>query len=233
MKTILEQTALFRGLPDAVLDRIQLIMKRRRYAKEAIVFRKGDPGDALYAVINGSVRVSANAANADEVFLNIMQPGDSFGEIALLDGMRRTASAIALEPTELGVIDRGSFLRLLEEEPIVAIHLLQLFCERVRWTSELVEDSAFLPVPARLAKRLLYLAEHHGSEVESGIQLNMSQGHLSQFLGISRQIVSRYLHQWLENGWLELGRGKITILDPESLRTAVTSYSDERDIPSE
>lgn len=233
MKTILEQTALFRGLPDAVLDRIQLIMKRRRYGKEAVVFRKGDPGDALYAVINGSVRVSANAANADEVFLNIMQPGDSFGEIALLDGMKRTASAIALEPTELGVIDRGSFLRLLEEEPAVAIHLLQLFCERVRWTSELVEDSAFLPVPARLAKRLLYLAEHHGSEVVKGVQLNMSQGHLSQFLGISRQIVSRYLHQWLENGWLELGRGKITILDPESLRTAVTSYSDERDTSSE
>ncbi len=115
-------------------------------------------------------------------------------------------------------MQRAPFLALLEREPKLAIHLLQLFCERLRSISEMVEDSALLPVPARLAKRLLILASQHGKETDQGVELNISQSELGHFLSISRQIVNRYLQAWRKNGWVDLGRGKILIRDATALR---------------
>jgi len=124
---------------------------------------RGDPGDSLYAVVTGRVRISASGPGGKEVFLNIMEAGDAFGEIALLDGSPRTATATAMARTELMIVQRGPFFALLRTEPQLAAHLIQLLCRRVRWTAEMMEDSALLSVPARLAKRLLSLARLHGT----------------------------------------------------------------------
>jgi CRP/FNR family cyclic AMP-dependent transcriptional regulator len=160
--TLLRRNYLFRGLPDVALQRLAALATRRTYAKGAVIFSQGDAGDALYGVASGRVRISATAARGREVFLNIMEPGDSFGEIAVMDGLPRTAGARAMERSTLIVISRTDFVQLIHAEPQLAIHLLKLLCERLRWTSELVEESAFLGGPARLAKRLLILASLHG-----------------------------------------------------------------------
>ena len=137
---------------------------------------QGDVGDALFGVASGRVRISASGAAGQEVFLNIMEPGDTFGESAVMDGLPRTAGATALDDATLIVIKRSDFLQLLEREPQLAIHLLKLLCERLRWTSELVEESAFLAGPARLAKRLLILASLHGRAARVGhLELRISQ----------------------------------------------------------
>jgi CRP/FNR family cyclic AMP-dependent transcriptional regulator len=223
---ILERNRLFRGLSAVIIQQIAALSTRRPYSEGALVFSQGDPGDALYGVVTGKVRISASAPDGKEMFLNIMEPGDTFGEIALLDGNPRTATASATAPSELLVIMRDPFLGLLQREPTLSIHLLRLLCQRIRWTSGLAEDSALLSVPARLARRLLSLGKYHGHQTAQGTHLAISQEDIARFLGISRQVVNQYLQTWKANGWVELGRAKMTILDaPAMQRTAEGSES--------
>ena len=221
IRTILERSRLFRGLPPATLEKIDALAIRRTFSEGSIIFSKGDVGGSLYGVVTGRIRISVNVEDGREIFLNIMAPGDTFGEIALLDGQPRTATASATAPTELIVIMRDPFLALLQREPKLALHLLQLLCERIRWTSGLAEDSALLTAPARLARRLLSLARLHGRDTEVGSRLNISQEEMARFLGLSRQLVNQYLQIWKTKGWVELGRAKITVIDERGLESVV------------
>jgi CRP/FNR family transcriptional regulator, cyclic AMP receptor protein len=218
-RTIIERNSLFRGLKPSTLEQVADLASRRTYKSSAVVFLRGDPGDSLYGVVTGRVRISASAPGGKEVFLNIMEPGDAFGEIALLDGQPRTAAATTLSPTELIVIQRDNFLALLQREPKLAVHLIELLCRRVRWTSEQMEDSSLLPAPARLAKRLLSLASAHGRETAVGPELKLSQEELAQFLGLSRQIVNKHLQTWKHKEWITLARGRVVIRNARALRS--------------
>jgi CRP/FNR family cyclic AMP-dependent transcriptional regulator len=224
-RTILERTRLFRGLPPATIDQISALSTRRSYGTGAIVFSQSDPGDALYGVVTGKIRISASSPDGREIFLNIMEPGDTFGEIALLDGRHRTATASATSPSELIIIARDHFLYLLEREPELVSHVVQLLCERIRWTSGLAEESALLSVPERLVRRLLSLGKLHGRKTPNGVELSISQEDVARFLGLSRQAVNQYLQDWKIQGWVTLGRGKIVIVDERELRNAVVAQS--------
>jgi CRP-like cAMP-binding protein len=219
--TIIERNSLFRGLPSATLTQIAALATRRHYIEGAVIFMRGDPGDSLCGVVTGRVRISSSGPGGKEVFLNIMEPGDAFGEIALLDGSPRTASSTAMARTELMIIQRDAFFALLSTQPQLATHLIQLLCKRVRWTAEQMEDSALLSVPARLAKRLLSLASAFGRDVESGTKVSLSQEELAQFLGLSRQIVNQHLQTWRAKEWISLGRGSVTIDNPRALQKVV------------
>jgi CRP-like cAMP-binding protein len=218
-KTIIERNMLFRGLPPKTIERVAALATRRTYDEDEIIFMRGDPGDSLLGVVTGRVRISASRAGGKEVFLNIMEPGDAFGEIALLDGSPRTAGATAMARTELMILQRDAFMGLLRSEPQLAEHLIQLLCKRVRWTAEQMEDSALLTVPAKLAKRLLSLASVHGRTSPEGAKLSITQEELAQFHGLSRQIVNQHLQAWRAKDWIALGRGSITLLDPKALTT--------------
>ena len=226
-QTILERTRLFRDLPAATIQQISALSFRRSYNHGAIVFSQADPGDALYGVATGRIRISASSPDGREMFLNIMEPGDTFGEIALLDGRHRTATASAIAPSELIIITRDHFLELLEHEPKLVNHVIQLLCQRIRWTSGLAEESALLSVPARLARRLLSLGELHGRKTPNGVELTISQEEVARFLGLSRQAVNQYLQEWKLQEWLILGRGKIVILDANELRKVVAGLRDQ------
>jgi CRP/FNR family transcriptional regulator, cyclic AMP receptor protein len=216
--TIIARNSLFRGLPEQTIAQIAALASRRTYKADSVIVMRGDPGDALYGVITGRVRISTSGAGGKEVFLNIMEPGDAFGEIALLDGQPRTAAATTIAPTELVIIRREDFLALVKREPQLAVHLIELLCKRVRWTSEQSEDSSLLSVPARLAKRLLSLASSHGRKTTAGAQLKITQEDLAQFLGLSRQIVNKYLQTWKKQGWITLGRGSVVLENERALR---------------
>ena len=218
---IIERNSLFRGLPRDTRARIASLATRRMYDEGTVIFMRGDPGDSLCGVATGRVRISASAPGGKEVFLNIMEPGDAFGEIALLDGSPRTATATAMARTELIVIQRDAFSALLQSQPQLAAHLIQLLCKRVRWTAELMEDTALLSVPARLAKRLLSLASALGREPQRGTKITLSQEELAQFLGLSRQIVNQHLQTWRAQNCISLGRGSITLEDPQALEQIV------------
>jgi CRP-like cAMP-binding protein len=171
----------------------------------------------LHAIVRGKVRISAGDPDGLEVFFNILAAGDTFGEIALLDGGPRTATATAMVASELLSIPRASFYATIEREPRLALELLRLCGERLRWTSGLAEDAALLDPPARLARRLLLLAAGHGEPAAHGLALRLSQEDLASFLGVSRQLVNQYLQEWKQRGWVDLARGAVVIRDTTAL----------------
>ncbi len=217
---MIQRSPLFRGLSDEALDRVVSLAVQRNFRNGEVVFSQGDPGDALHAVVTGRIRISAGTAEGKEIFLNVMEAGETFGEIALLDGGARTATATAIAPSELVSIRRDPLFSLLEREPRLALELLRLCGERLRWTSGLVEDAAFLDIPARLAKRLLSLAGMHGERGPAGTVLRISQEDLAGFLGVSRQVVNQCLQAWKSKGWVELGRGAVSLRNTAALKDA-------------
>ena len=222
-RTLLARHYLFCDVDDSVIDRLTEISVTKRLVDGEQLFEKGDEGDALFGVLSGNVAIYIGSPTGREIILNVMEPGDVFGEIALLDGLPRTAHAKALEASEVMQVRRRDFLPFLEREPKLAIHLLELLCERVRWTSDQIEDAAFLSLPARLAKRLLALATIYGEQEEAGVRIGMklSQSDLGQMLGTSRESVNRYLQDWAKQDWIALGRSRVTIRERQPLQELV------------
>lgn len=217
---LLQQNELFRDLPPAALDKIAALARRRHFSAGEIIFLQGDPGDSLYGVVSGSVRITAGGADGKHIQLNAFAAGECFGEIALLDGDPRSGTATAESDTELIVIERSPLLVLLDNEPQLSRHLITVLCRRLRQTARLAEDAVLQGVPARLAKRLLELGTGSADQDEAGFQVKVTQGQLAQSLGTSRQIVNRYLQEWSRQGIVESSRGCVRIRDIEALRTA-------------
>ncbi len=222
-RMMLQGSPLFRGLAPATLDRITALAAQRSYRRGEILFSAGDAGDALFGVVSGRIRISAGNADGREIFLNIMAPGDTFGEIALLDGGPRTATATAIDASELVSLRREPLFGLLEKEPRTALELLRLCGERLRWTSGLLEDAALLDAPARLAKRLLSLCKLHGEDAAGGRAVKISQEELANFLGVTRQAVTGQLQEWKAKGWVGLGRGTVVLHDAAALTRQVNA----------
>jgi len=218
-RALLAQHFVLAQLAPAELDRVVAMASERRLASGKVIFQKGDPGTSLMAVLSGRVRIGAFSEDGKEIILNIIEAGQMFGEIALLDGKQRTADATAMGPTTLVVLERREFIPFLERNPSIAIRLLEVLCERVRRTSEMVESVAFLGFGARLARLLLRLAETYGEDSENGIRINLklSQTDLGNLIASTRESVNRQLKAWSEQGIIEVERGQITIVDLAAL----------------
>lgn len=211
---ILKINPMFAGLGADELQRISGLCETRDLAAGDVLFQKGDCGDALFGVRRGQIRIETGASDGTKLTLNLMGPGDLFGESALFDGQNRTADATAGEPSELFVLKRDDFLDFLEREPKVAIRIIQLLCQRIRWQSERMDGSGLQPLPVRLARRLCALASDFGSEV------HISQEQLGIFVGAARESVNRQLQTWRRDGILDLQRGRILLQNMSKL-TAV------------
>src|SRR3979411_2728063 len=177
---ILKMNPMFADLGTEELQRISSLCHTRNLNLGEMLFQKGDAGDALFGVRRGQIRIETGATDGSRLTLNFLGPGDVFGEVAVLDGQTRSADAAAGETTELFVLRREDFLAHLEREPRVAIKLIQLLCQRIRWQSERMEESVLQPLPVRLARRLCALAADFGSEV------HISQAYLAERRRMSR-----------------------------------------------
>ena len=211
---ILKMNPMFAGLGADELQRISGLCETRDLAAGHVLFQRGDCGDAMFGVRRGQIRIETGASDGTKLTLNLMGPGDLFGESALFDGQNRTADATAGEPSELFVLKRDDFLDFLEREPKVAIRIIQLLCQRIRWQSERMDGSGLQPLPVRLARRLCALASDFGSEV------HISQEQLGIFVGAARESVNRQLQTWRRDGILDLQRGRILLQNVSKL-TAV------------
>jgi CRP/FNR family transcriptional regulator, cyclic AMP receptor protein len=213
---LLGMNPIFAGLGDEAITAIATLCTKRQLDSGEVLFQKGDKGDALYGVRRGRVRVETGTAGGGRLVLNVLGPGDLFGEIALFDGQPRTADAIASEASELFMVRRSDFLSYLEREPRITIRLLELLCQRIRWVSDRMEEAVLLPLHARLARRLCALADDFGSEV------HISQEELGTYVGAARESVNRQLQEWRRAGIIELGRGRISLLDMDRLNAAAS-----------
>jgi CRP/FNR family cyclic AMP-dependent transcriptional regulator len=210
----------FKNLDAAIIERLAPRAITTRFKKGAVIFRKGDLGSQLYAVGVGAVRISAPSEQGKDAILNLIVPGELFGEIAFLDGGQRTADAVAIENCEVIVIERRDFLPLLHDHPEIAIGLIKTLCGRIRRTSEQVEDIVFLGLPNRLAKVLLHL-DRHSFKASPDHKIRITQNEISQMIGVSRESTNKQLQDWQRRKWLKLERGGIVILAPEALNNFV------------
>ena len=209
--TLLAVNPLFSGLGADSIKVIAALCQRRQLAAGQVLFIKGDVGDALYGVRRGQIRIESGTESGERLIIDVLGAGDLFGEIALLDGRPRTADAIAAEEAELFVLPRDQFLRYLEREPHLAVKIIELLCGRIRSTNERMEETLFLPLQARLARRLVTLTEDFGTEV------HMTQEQLAALMGVARESVNRQLNEWRESGIVKLSRGRIWVLDSRRL----------------
>lgn len=193
--------------------------RTRRFRAGEVVFRKNDPGDALYGVVRGRILIVAESRDGKELILNKHDAGELFGEIALLDGAGRSATAIAHETSELLFLSRDKFIAFIKTRPDSMIRIIDLLCARLRRATVLVEDSAFLDVSARLAKLVLALLGDHDAfaDAKPTPPLRIGQKDLALMLGVSREFVSRLLTLWQDAGIVELGRLRLTVLDVRAL----------------
>ena len=208
----------FEGLPAATLERLAAASRTVDYPAGAPIFAKGDDGLGLMAVLAGTVKISVTAEDGRQVVLARIGRGEVFGEIALLDGLPRTADASALSACSVLVLDRRSFLPLLEEQPVIAVRLLEIVGRRLRRTNEMVESLSFQSPEARLAKALLRLAELQGVGRAPQPRVVITQRELGQIIRLSRESTNKHLREWEVAGLIGLEKGVCVIRDPVGLR---------------
>jgi CRP/FNR family transcriptional regulator, cyclic AMP receptor protein len=218
-RQLLSRHFLISTMPERALDELVGFSTVVRFEQHRDVVNKGEPGDCLYGILAGRIRIYSTSPEGDEITLNVMEAGELFGEIAILDGRTRTASAAAMEYADLLKIHRDHFLPYLKANPDLILRMLSLVCDRLRWTSSTIEDSAFLSLPARMAKRLLFLADHHrGAAEEHDISVPISQHDLGNMVGASRETINKQLALWRSAGILDTSRGAIVIRNCQALR---------------
>jgi CRP/FNR family cyclic AMP-dependent transcriptional regulator len=219
-KAILLKHALFAHLTGDELDQLLTHAHVVHVRHGKAIFLKASPGTGMMAVLKGRVRISAPSIDGREIVFNMIEEGEVFGEIALLDGKDRTADAVAQTDCELLVIERRSFVPFLKNNPEVALRLLAVLCERLRRTTEQVEDMLFLDLPSRLAKKLLNLASTAGERTPAGLRIatRLSQRELGSMVGMSRESINKQLRHWQNDGIVGVDDGFIVLKDEDAMK---------------
>ena len=187
--------------------------------KRKVVFRRGDWGDGLYGVLTGRVLITIDSVDGKELILNSHGPGEFFGEVALLDQVGRSASAVTAEQSELLFVGRQVFRDFLHQRPEVMTRIISLLCARLRRSTDIIEDSTFLNASSRLAKQIISLTSGSGSfeQTDRAPTARMSQMDLARMLGVSSGFVNKKLKVWRAAGIVELRHRTVTIRDMHSL----------------
>jgi CRP-like cAMP-binding protein len=217
---------MFRDVDPDCLRQINALVRPRTVGPRELVVQQGDPGDGLYVIAAGYLKVTLTGPTGTTSTLSIMGPGEMFGELSLLDGGARSATVTAITRCELLAIERQSFLRLFESRPNLGITIMEVVARRLRRLSERSDDLATLPVPTRLAKQLLQLAGAHAIRVAPGrlrLAVPLSQRELGELVGATRESVNKCLRQWKKRGTVDEEAGYLIITDLDQLRRETES----------
>jgi len=217
-RKLFEQHGFFGQLSESDLDAVLSHARIEHHRAGELIFAKGSPGRSMMAVLGGSVKISLPSVAGREIVLAINNPGDIFGEMALLDGSERTADATAMTDCDLLVIDQRDFIPFLERRTDLCIALLKLLCRRLRHTNEHVEGALFERLDVRLARTLTRLAATTGAPPSGPLCIRISQNELASLLGAARESVNKQLHAWQRAGVVDLRKREIAILDPAALQ---------------
>jgi len=206
----LARQPLFADLPAADLAPLASVVRRRHYPRGAIIFTQGDLGNVAFIVRSGRVEIVVESADGRDLVLYEVGPGDHFGEMALLEGQPRSASAVCTEPSELLAITREDLLGELERHPSIMLRMLQAMSRRLRLTDRRLEALAFHDAAIRLAETLWRVSQAEGDHRVARIH----QDDLAARVGVSRQTVNRVLGEWRRRGLVSVARGEIRLPDP-------------------
>jgi CRP-like cAMP-binding protein len=214
---ILRKVPLFGQLAPPDLDRVAEIARERSYPRNSVILFEDDPGDALYVVALGQVKVVLIGEDGREVILSVMGEGEFFGEMALIDDEPRSAHVIAMEDSSLLVIRREDFQDLLKQTPGIGLVLLRELSRRLRRVDEKVGSLVLLDVNGRVAQLLLDLADEAGSD---RITRRLTHHTIAQMIGSSRETVSRTMRELVDKGSITVSRREIQIRDRAALESS-------------
>lgn len=216
----LRQCSLFARVDGPTLETLARTLRRRRFKRNGVVFHQGDPGDSLFIVESGRVKVVVlSPEGAEDAIIATIGPGMFFGELALLDGAARSASAIAVEPSETLVLDRESFDRLLDREPRFRRAILAALASELRRLTGHVEELQFLDLLGRLAMRIVRIAEEAAPGARRDVRLPwpFSQSELAGMIGGARQSINRLLQGLIADGLIRFEGDVLVIPDVDAL----------------
>ncbi|MBR1190443.1 Crp/Fnr family transcriptional regulator [Bradyrhizobium sp. AUGA SZCCT0160] len=219
--SVLRKHPYFVDLEPEAFDQLCRYAKHVTLKRGATIFAKGDPGNSLFAVISGTVKISISSPDGRNAILNLIGAGEIFGEIALLDGSVRSADATANTPCELFTIDRREFIPFVRSQPGLAMKFIELLCTRIRWTSDQVEQVILQNLPGRLASALLRLTEKQ----PQGRTIAITQQEISEMVGMTRESINKQLRAWAARDWVRLEHGAIVVLKAEPLQALAEAGS--------
>ena len=220
MDEVLARSGIFQGVdPDAA----ESLAKELEYVearKGEIIFNEGDPGDSLYIVLSGKIKLGRRAADGRQNLIALTGPSDMIGELSLFDPGPRTATATAVTDARLARLRKTALRPWLTNRPEIAEQLLRVLARRLRRTNDALADLIFTDVPGRVAKALLQMADRFGSRDSDGLRVrhDLTQEELAQLVGASRETVNKALADFVHRGWIQLQGKSVVVLDEERLR---------------
>jgi CRP/FNR family transcriptional regulator/CRP/FNR family cyclic AMP-dependent transcriptional regulator len=219
----LSRVSLFATLDAESLRELAAAMRRRVFRAGEVIFHRDDPGQVLYIIREGKVKIYITSPEGQEVVLAVFGPGDYFGELALLDGQPRSASAVTIDAVEVYALQRNDFINAVSHHPRIAIQVMNVLSRRLRQTDAMIEDLLFLDVHGRVAKKLLELAELHGMRTPDGIRIEMrlTQSDLAALVGASRESVNKVMGYFVDKRFISTEKRKVTILRLADLRRRI------------
>jgi len=224
-RELLARVPLFAGLAPREVDALAAVARSLSLAPREKLFHKGDPGNQVYAVVEGTLKVVTTSESGDDVVFNLVAAGEVIGEIAALCQSERTATVVAIGDCELLAIDRRDLFAFLRAHPEAALELMQVLARRLRSLSELVEDTLFLNLPVRLAKKLVAYAGSHGELVPGGVRIGikLSQEEWGDLVGATRESINKQMRAWTDQGAIRVDQGYVVILRMETLEELASS----------
>ena len=216
---LLKRIPLFRGLGETELSHLADRAQRRVVAAKTEVIQQGEEGSTVFAVLSGRFKVE-RTRGAETIVLDVLGPGQVFGELALLTGGVRTASVVSLEPCEILSIDQRDLLFLLDGRSDLALTFLRSTASRIIGLSQVVEELHTLCLGPRLASRVCAIAEEHGNQKAKSlvVDLRLTQGDWAHLTGTNREAVNRQFRAWEKEGWMRVQGQRLLIDDLEALR---------------
>jgi CRP/FNR family cyclic AMP-dependent transcriptional regulator len=205
---------LFNGLDRGELEKFAEVTREKSYPKGSVILFEDDPGDSLFVVRDGRVKVVLIGEDGREVILGVLGVGEYFGELSLIDDRPRSAHVIAMEDSNLLVLRREDFRKRVESSPSVAWSLLTELSRRLRRADDKIGGLVLLDVPGRIARLLLDLAEESGT---NAIEKTLTHQTIAQMIGASRETVSRAMKDFQDAGWITVERRRIAIADRAAL----------------
>ncbi len=218
--TSLQFVPIFAELPMDTLQKIEQVGNKRKYKKDEPILLEEDAGNALFVILSGAVKVSRSSSDGREVILTILGESDFFGEMAILDGLARSANVIATEESEVLLIQRNDFLQLLRSHPEISIILLQELTSRLRNADMKIKALSLKDAEGKVATVLLQIAEYSGMIKNGVVEIDKLpvQQDLANMAGTSRETISRTLHSFAKRGFVELDGSKLRIINFEEFK---------------
>ena len=218
-ESIVRRAPLFTALDDAAALTLRSSMESIRLPKGSTLFSEGDPGDHLYVIVEGKLKLGTSSGDGRENLLSILGPGEMFGELSLFYAGPRTSTATAVTDVRLLSLGHDKVIPWVTEHPQVALDLLERLAQRLRRTNEVVGDLVFSDVPGRVAKALLDLGERFGKTTDDGLYVHhdLTQEELAQLVGASRETVNKALADFASRNWIRLDGRAVLITDIERL----------------